>query len=237
LLRVQSPMSDHLVFTLTAALGAMGDLAGHERRGSLGWPGRSAIVGLLGAALGINRDGNFSALDGLRMAVAVFDQGQPLRDYHTVETIPTAAAKRPQSRPDALRGNRLRTNTTISLRDYRMGALYAVTVWGGDLPPLLAALRRPAFALYLGRKSCPLAAPLGAQIVQAEAAATALAQVQLPPWRAGAVAHLLICDAADAPDANHFEQRHDAPLDRAKWHFAPRQVAFQAVHIAPGGQG
>lgn len=227
-------MPDHLVFTLTAAMGSAGDLAGHERRGSLGWPGRSAVLGMMAAAMGTARDGDFTALDRLRMAVAVFDQGQPLRDYHTVQTVPTAVAKRPQSRPEALQQAGLRTNTTITLRDYRMGALYGVAVWGGDLEPLLAALQRPGFTLYLGRKSCPLAAPLGARIVQADGAEAALAQVQLPPWRADAVAKVLISDAADAPAATQVEQRHDMPRDRARWHFSPRQVAFQAVHIVPG---
>lgn len=233
-------MPDHLIFTLTAALGSAGDLAGHERRGSLGWPGRSAVIGLLAAALGIERGGDFSALDGLQMAVAVFDQGQPLRDYHTVQTVPSAVAKRPQSRPEALLQAGLRTNTTITLRDYRMGALYGVAVWGGDLNPLLAALQRPGFVLYLGRKSCPLAAPLGARIAQADGAEAALAQVQLPPWRIPPVqdkwpvATQMITDATDAPAESRREQRHDTPLDRAKWHFAARQVAFQTVHIAPG---
>jgi CRISPR system Cascade subunit CasD len=226
-------MPEHLVFTLTAALGSAGDLAGNERRGSLGWPGRSAVLGLLAAAMGIERGGDFAALDGLSMAVAVFDQGQPLRDYHTVQTIPTAVVKRPQSRPEALRQAGLRSNTTITLRDYRMGALYGVAVRGGDLAAVLGALQRPRFALYLGRKSCPLAAPLGARLVQATDAEAALAQVQLPPWRSGAVARLLVCDAADAPAHALREQSHDMPLDRSKWHFAPRQVAFQAVNIAP----
>lgn len=233
-------MPDQLIFTLTAALGSAGDLAGHERRGSLGWPGRSAIIGLLAAAMGIERGGDFSALDALQVAVAVFDPGQPLRDYHTVETIPSAVAKRPQSRPEALQQAGLRSNTAITLRDYRMGALYGVAVWGGDLAPLLAALQRPGFVLYLGRKSCPLAAPLGARIVQANGAEAALAQVQLPPWRIPPVqekwplATEMITDAADAPADARREQRHDLPINRALWHFAPRQVAYQSVHIAPG---
>ena len=46
-------MVEHLVFTLCATLAANGDLAGHERRGTLTWPGRSAILGLLAAARGI----------------------------------------------------------------------------------------------------------------------------------------------------------------------------------------
>ena len=96
-------MREHLVFTLTAALGAMGDLAGHERRGSWSWPGRSAILGLCGAALGLRRADDFARLDGLGMAVAIFSSGEPLRDFHTVETVPSAAAKHPQSRAEALR--------------------------------------------------------------------------------------------------------------------------------------
>ena len=77
-------MQPFLVFGLTASLGAMGELAGHERRGSLIWPARSAIIGLMGAALGIERDGNFSALDALTIDVAIFDEGVPLRSYPTI---------------------------------------------------------------------------------------------------------------------------------------------------------
>lgn len=228
-------MSDYLVFTLTASLAAMGDLAGHERRGSLTWPGRSAVLGLLGAAMGIPRDADFAALDALHVAVAVFDAGQPLRDYHTVETVPTAAAKRPQSRPEALALAKGRTNTTITLRDYRMAALYGVAVWGGDLAALQAALERPGFTLYLGRKSCPLAAPVGARVVEAAGPEAALSALHLPPWRSPATATVLVLDASDAPDAQRLEQRHDQPTDRAKWHFSPRQVAFCDVRITPGG--
>jgi CRISPR system Cascade subunit CasD len=154
-------MREHLVFTLTAALGAMGELAGHERRGSWTWPGRSAVLGLCAAALGIRRDGNFAAVDGLGLAVAVFDEGEPLRDFHTAVSIPSSVVKRPQSRGEALRIDAGRSNATITLRDYRVGAMYGVALWGEGLEGLRAALLAPAFTLYLGRKSCPLAAPLG----------------------------------------------------------------------------
>ena len=226
-------MRPHLVLTLTAALGAMGDLAGHERRGTLDWPGRSAIVGLLGAALGLRRGDDFSALERLAIAVAVFDPGASLRDYHTVETVPSAAVKNANSRPQALRqAGRLRTNTAITLRDYRGGALYGVAIRGEGLAALLVALERPGFTPYLGRKSCPLAAPMGARIVQAASAEDALRQVQLPPWRLGAVATQLMVDAE--PADTHVEQRMDRATDRHHWHFAPRAVAIRQVHIAPG---
>ena len=228
-------MPEHLIFTLTAALAAHGDLAGHERRGTLGWPGRSALLGLLGAALGLERGGDFATLDALHLAVAVFDEGRVLRDYHTVMTVPTAVAKRPQSRPEALRAAGVRTNTTVTLRDYRMAALYGVAVWGGDLGPLLNALERPGFTLYLGRKSCPLAAPLGARIVESVGPAEAMMSLQLPPWRAGWVADRMALDAGDCVDAQYIEERQDQPIDRAAWHFAARHVAWANVRIAPGG--
>lgn len=227
-------MTEHLVFTLAATLGAMGELAGHERRGSLAWPGRSALLGLVGAAMGLRRDSDFSALDALSLGVAVFDEGAPLRDYHTVQTVPSAAARRPNSRPEALRTAGQRVNTTITLRDYRTGVLYGVALWGGDLAPVEAALNAPHFTLYLGRKSCPLSAPPAARIVNADTPEAALNALILPPWATGRVGRQLITDAR--PDDAHVEIRHDLPRDRSRWHFAPRRVAFRPAHIAPGGE-
>lgn len=224
-------MADYLIFQLSAALGAMGELAGHERRGSLTWPGRSALIGLLGGALGVRRDGDFSALDRLKMAVATFDAGQVLRDYHTAQTVPGAAARNPQSRPQALRDAGLRANTTITLRDYRITPLYGIAIWDGDLAGLAEALRKPVFAPYLGRRSCPLSAPLDPQIVAADSPEDALTHLRLPPWRQGAVARLMASD--DRADAPHQQTRHDVATDRRAWHFAPRQVAMLPVDIAP----
>jgi len=214
-------MRPFLIFGLTASLGAMGELAGHERRGALMWPGRSAVIGLMGAAMGIRRDGDFSALEALEVTVGVYDSGSPLRDYHTIETVPSAAMKTPNSRPEALRSARGRTNTSITLRDYRAGPLYGVAVAGEGLPALAAALNAPVFTLYLGRKSCPLAAPPGARVVQAAMPEEALAQLILPPWRKGEqLVSLIVEDAAG-------EVVHDRAIDRARWHFAPRRVLAQ----------
>ena len=231
-------MAEHLVFTLTAALGSMGDFAGHERRGSLTWPGRSAILGLLGAAMGIRRDADFSALDGLRMAVAVFDHGEVLRDFHTAQTVPSAAAKHPQARPAALAEAGLRVNTAITLRDYRSGPLYGVALWNGPLPAIAEALERPAFHLYLGRKSCPLAAPVAPQIVKADGPIAALDQLRMPPWRSGAVARQVLADDG-VFEGTHREVRNDVPLDRTHWHFGPRVVEVAQAEIAPkvAGEG
>lgn len=236
-------MTDHLVFTLTAAFGAMGDLAGHERRGTLTWPGRSAILGLLGAALGLRRDdaAGFAALDPLHMAVGVHDEGVPMRDYHTVTTVPSATVRRPDSRPAALRAAGREANTTITLRDYRVDPLCAVALWGVPLEPLAEALRRPVFTLYLGRKSCPLAAPPDPRIVAAGGPLEALVTARIPGfrWRRGridgpcSIRPPLRFVASDVDlGGDRMETRHDVPLDRGRWHFAPRRV-----HVwTPGGR-
>jgi len=229
-------MREHLVFTLAAALASMGELAGHERRGTWTWPGRSAVLGLCAAALGIRRDGDFSALDGLGLAVAVFDAGEPLRDFHTTVTIPSSVVRRPQSRADALRIDAGRSNPTITLRDYRVGVLYGVALWGEGLPELFEALLRPAFTLYLGRKSCTLAAPLQPRLISAPDAATALAEgITLPPWHKDAHATLLATEENLA--APRVETRHDQPIDRVAWHFGPRAVRLIACDIAPRTAG
>lgn len=223
-------MAEHLVFTLAATIASFGDVAGHERRGSWGWPGRSALLGLMAAAQGIRRDGDFSALEALGLSVAVFEGGQPLRDYHTVQTVPTTLARRPQSRPEALARAGKEANTTITLRDYRTGVLFGVAATGPGLPALAEALRRPVFQLYLGRKSCPLSAPVAPRVVEADTPEAALAQLQLPPWHKGAVARMLF---ADTGPEGQTETRHDAPRDRLRWHFAARPVHSRAVEIRP----
>ncbi|MCH4143137.1 type I-E CRISPR-associated protein Cas5/CasD [Acetobacter peroxydans] len=223
-------MQPFLVFGLTASLGAMGELAGHERRGSLIWPARSAIIGLMGAALGIERDGDFSALDALTIDVAIFDAGEPLRDYHTIETVPSAAVKNPNSRPEALRAARGNTNTAITLRDYRTSVLYGIAVRGEGLERIAAALLAPHFTLYLGRKSCPLAAPTGARVVEAASAEAALEHLKAPLWRRSPVrAQMLVCDDPTG------EVVSDVPLDRSRWHFSSRRVALRPVSIIAGG--
>lgn len=229
-------MAEFLVFTLTAALGAMGEFAGHERRGSLGWPGRSAVLGLVAAARGITRDdaASLQDLESLRMAVAVFDEGVPLRDYHTAQTVPSAKARRPDSRRAAFAEAGLGINTTITLRDYRQGCLFGIALWGEALEEVRNALEEPVFTLYLGRKSCPLAAPMAPALVQAADPLEALRSAKLPPWRGKPAIEIVASDRFEGLPDDHIETRNDVALDRTRWHFGPRDVLFIHPKL-PGG--
>ena len=222
-------MREHLVFTLGAPMGAFGSHAGHERRGSELVPPRSAILGLLGAALGIERtDADaLTALRSLGVAVRSLTHSVALRDYHTVQTVP-GKIRRPNGRRAAVEAIGRDIHTAITIRDYRADVAIAAAVWGQDLrwplPELADALRRPAFVLYLGRKSCPLAAPLDPRIVEASDPVAALRGLAPPHWLPRFNPGPVACDPFPGGAPERIESAPVEPLDRTLWHFADREV-------------
>ncbi|MGQ0622134.1 MAG: type I-E CRISPR-associated protein Cas5/CasD [Panacagrimonas sp.] len=174
-------MPDVLLFRLYAPLASFGTVAVGEQRPSQTHPGKSMVVGLLAAALGIRRDeeARLSQLTaGLGLAVLQLSSGDLLRDYHTAQAPSQSDLnKAPHySRRDELRAApKQDLNTILSSRDYRSEAVNVVAVWrrsGCDeavphLPELVRALEQPRFALCIGRKSCPLSLPLAPRVVEA----------------------------------------------------------------------
>ena len=212
---------------------------------------RSAVLGLVGAALGIDRadtEGQ-AALRAYSVAVQPFQQSVPLRDYHTVQTVPTARAKRPPTRKHALARVGRDVNTVITIRDYRCDVLIGVALWGNgqwtlDLS-LGERLRRPVFPLYLGRKSCPLASPLNPDVVMAAGPVEALARIEIPEWlrperwseqeRGRYLVYSDPVDGFDRPPST--EQMPSEPLDRQVWTFGERTVWHLGDHRSEhGGQ-
>ena len=230
-------MREHLVFLLAAPMASFGGYAGHERRGSEIVPLRSAVLGLVGAALGIERAdaGGQAALCAYSVAVQSFQQSAPLRDYHTVQTVPTAKVKRPATRRQALECAGHDVNTVITIRDYRCDVMIGVALWGDGrwtLDDFARHLRRPRFPLYLGRKSCPLAGPLNARVVMAVGPVEALASIDVPEWlrpawwsdsgRARQPVYSDPLDGFDRPPSS--ERVPGEPLDRLAWTFGERTV-------------
>ena len=116
-----------------------------QLRGAGDFPSRAAVLGIVAAALGLPRgDSRLVQLhDALRVHVAVARSGEVRRDFHTVETHP---AKPP----------------TLTTRDYHHDAHYVALIDGDSdaLAHAAAALTRPVYGAFLGRRACPPAVPL-----------------------------------------------------------------------------
>jgi len=172
-------MCKWLTFQLHGPMASWGDIAVGTIRPSWNHPTRSAIIGLLSAALGIRRDDEEMLLrisQGYRMAFRVVDSGSLIRDYHTIHSTKPRSKKQARvyhTRKDALESLDNEIETTLSSRDYLCDSYYIVFMTESDTPPfsleeLEKYLREPVFTLYLGRKSCPLALPLNPLIIEAE---------------------------------------------------------------------
>ena len=233
-------MAEFVIFTLAAPMGACGDLAGHERRSSGAWPARSAVLGLVGAALGVQRDdvAGQERLARWRVAVSVLSRSVAFRDFHTVQTVPTARIRRPATRREALEALGGGDNPLITWRDYRSNCAFGVALWGREGPEeVREALARPHFTPYLGRKSCPLSAPMAPDVVKAENPVEALARIQLPPFleRELDPGRPLVVVSDEPLDGGRQEIRWDEPLDRTSWHFGPRTVHVARPHTLGAG--
>ncbi|MEV4757551.1 type I-E CRISPR-associated protein Cas5/CasD [Micromonospora sp. NPDC049559] len=117
-------------------------------------PSKSGVVGLLGAALGVEREdtGRIADLAGLRMGVRVDREGILERDYHTVQNVPTTTGG----------GHR----TAVSHRYYLADALFLVVLESEDatlLGRIAEGLRKPVWPLFFGRRAfVPARALVGA---------------------------------------------------------------------------
>jgi CRISPR system Cascade subunit CasD len=175
-----SGSTELLLFTLAAPLASFGDVAPGERRVSASRPGRSMLIGLLAAALGLRRDDPrqeaFAA--SLAFAVRIDRLGSVLNDYHTTQTAPAKKNRRFATRRQELEADGL--GTILSQREYRMDSAFTVAVLALGAPPftlaeIAAALRRPQFLLSAGRRACPLGLPPEPHVVVANTLAKAFA--------------------------------------------------------------
>lgn len=221
-----------LMLTLYAPLSAYGsgEQAGRVR-GSWTRPGRSAVLGMVAAALGIQWDdqaGHAGLSAGLGYAVRTDATGGSLTDYHVVRVGDNAPARKARTRAEEIT---VGATPLITQREYRTDSLHTVALWkrnGGayELETLASALQCPHWPLYSGRKSCPLALPLGPAIVEADAIRAAFAKrPALPPALARFLPIRLderphIASDADAPglDTLHTIIRSDLREGRRAMH-------------------
>lgn len=179
-------MNAYLVFRLYGPLASWGVPAVGGDRPTAIQPTRSALLGLLAAGLGIKRD-NEAALQALQKSVKLaVKQKYPsalMRDYHTTQVPPHRNKVSYFTRKSELAADK--QHTILSSRDYRCDGIWIVALSltpqaSVTLEELQQGLLKPVYSLYLGRKSCPLAAPLQPVIVEEKTIKAAL-DVPFPP--------------------------------------------------------
>ena len=159
-------MTHSLLLRLAGPLQAWGAGSRFVHRTTEIAPTKSGVLGMLAAAQGIRRTEPLTELLGLSFAVRIDQPGQVLRDFQTAL---------PPNEPQ----------TKLSYRYYLSDAVFVAAIGGDEdlLHRLHAALRRPHFALYLGRRSCPPIPPVSLGVHPA-APATILCRHawQASPW-------------------------------------------------------
>lgn len=240
---------DWLLFTLAGPMASFGGIAVGEMRSSDPVPSRSAVLGLIAAALGIRRHeaARLQQLgEALKVASRVESADLRQLDFHTAQAPKRVALKgRPvQTRRDELSVSKSGLNTVLSQREYH--ADFRATVAVQVSAPLVAAelceaLLRPRLTLYLGRKSFPLAWPLAPQVLMADdlqaalSAYDALRMQQQSAWLDAPsklkwpfkhqpnwildLEHGLVWNG---PGSTRQILRRDEPRDRNQWLFADR---------------
>ena len=195
-----------------------------NRRTTLSYPTRSGVLGMLCAALGADRSDR-KALDelaNLRMEVYSFSAPSRWMDYHTVGGGYDSKAER-QFMPR--KANAATPQTVLTDREYLANAKFGVLLYGdaGLLARCEAALRDPVWGVWLGRKCCIPASPIGQGIfTNYEEALEHLKTLAPEEEMSGRIALRKVVEV------DRFDEGNDTLMDRpvcfATREFLPRRV-------------
>lgn len=246
-------MARFLLVRLYGPLCSWGGPAVGELRPSEDHPTRSAMLGLIGACLGLRRDdaeAQRALADGFAVALRVDAPGRRREDYHTIQAPKARKGVHPATRRQELAGSPRDLETMVTRRGYLEDAVYTVAfapregaAW--TLEAVAEAFRRPRFQPYLGRKSCTPALPLVPVLSDAADLSAALADADAA-W-AGFDPLAPLMDRQSAPrrvlwdedmavgdlHAHTRSLRRDQPADRGRWQFTERMECEGRI----GGEG
>lgn len=173
-------MAQILILRLQGVMQAWGKHSYEDYRPSEVFPTRSAVEGLLAACLGIEREDkqqlkalsrcfSFAVRQDLRMLKEKPVQMRKISDFHTV----LDARKVDGS---------INPYPVVSRREYLCDGHFTVALdfnpqssWTNEA--LTLALKKPVFTPFLGRRSCPITAPLFEQWIEAEDLHSALSEI------------------------------------------------------------
>jgi CRISPR system Cascade subunit CasD len=151
----------YLGLYLDAPMQSWGYQSKFDRRTSFAFPTKSGIIGMICAAMGIDRSNPdiLQDLSNLKMTMLTFQSNGRLTDFHTVgggwdkKSNPAHIVKTAQGSVG---------NTVITRREYLLQSRFGVLIMGEllFLEKIAGALYDPKWGIWLGRKSCIPATPI-----------------------------------------------------------------------------
>lgn len=205
-----------LLLRLSAPMQAWGTQSNFTNRDTGREPSKSGVIGLLCAALGRPRAAPIDDLAALRMGVRVDQEGVIRRDFHTAGMGGVYKVS-----------GGVKTDLVVSQRYYLADAKFLVGLEGDAalLADLQAALQRPVWTLFLGRRAfIPAERIWLPDGLQPTALIDALATY---PWLGSderpEQLRLLVDDPAGSI------VRNDHPLSFAQRRFVPRSLTSMTI--------
>lgn len=234
-------MSDTLAFLIDAPLQSWGASSKFQRRETESWPTKSALVGVLAAALGIDKhapdeSARVASLGALCFSVFRWPKPVPVTrftDFHTIgggydKSDPFEKLQIPRKADGSS------PNTVITRRTYLTDARF-IALFQGDRSTLeraAAALLDPVWGVWFGRKTCIPAEPLSPVIAASprEALAALLQKLGNDPAELPALEGM-----TESPGDGRFYQA-DQPVAFGQHHGAiPAAYLSRPVRrLAPG---
>ncbi|MBM9624591.1 type I-E CRISPR-associated protein Cas5/CasD [Streptomyces zhihengii] len=208
-----------LTLRLAGPLQSWGANARFSRRTTESAPTKSAVIGMLAAAVGVERgdDTRLAPIAALRYGVRIDQPGIRMRDFHTAHHAVTGKAM------------------PLSERFYLADAVFVAALEGDYtlLADLHSALRNPVYPPFLGRRSCPPSRPVELDLHREGTLEQALRST---PWQAsswhkrqhrpGADIHLTVLREARPEEVDAANTLRDQPLSFAPEH---RRHALRSV--------
>lgn len=224
-----------LLLRLVGPMQSWGTTSRFDQRDTGKEPSKSGVIGLLAAAMGIDRE-SWTALEPLThltMGVRHDRAGLPKRDYQTAGCATGDTIIKADGKPSK--------DGVVSHRFYLADAAFLLGFQGDDrvlLEKAHAALLNPVWSLSLGRKSYVPSEPIGIDGgVQDAPLREVLARwpwiVSPKKWEEIPERLLLSCESADnsgtlkmdQPLSSFAERRFGARFVRSEWILFPQEFA------------
>lgn len=214
-----------LMLRLVGPMQSWGTTSRFDERDTSKEPSKSGVLGLVAAALGVDRENwaDLEPLCQLRMGVRHDRPGVPKRDYQTAQRVISADGSKVH-------------DTAVTTRHYLADAAFLVGLSGDDralLDRIHAALADPVWPLALGRKSYVPSEPIwmpGA-VVDADLR-TALIEWPAITLEAPRRRHTPLVLSIESPSRSGL-MKMDQPLSSfAERRFGPRFVVSEVLDVS-----